>query len=428
MVGLTRDDFLTGLHSILHAIDFLHTRASISHNNIDVSSIFVDSKKKWKLGLFEFSCMLDELSQNRLEVLEILKNRPEDRKAVEVSESAGHAYDVYCFSRMVVELIPKLHFEISDFQTVLQRSGLHPSPKQRPTAAHLLKHSVFKSPFAYIVSFLSDYVLKSDTERFRFINEFPNLAQQISEEVLCSSIIPLILAPSVFTDFPAKSLVRHLLTPRKDNEVGLVSEAAFSRLVVPYISRLFRHHELTTRLLLLQHFKAYARLMGHETLKAIVLPEVCMGVYDVNEHLAVASLSCLAHLAQLLGVTCTMGHFQSLGSQMDSRGFLTTSPDPDSPPAYYNLMVAPTKRPITYNIAKRPWRRTQVTLYPDSAPKANRQARAASTETRNDTGRRLCDMAVLSAKYVPATASIKKPGDICPPAAKRQVLTHYPTV
>ncbi|EUB63981.1 Protein-associating with the domain of ezrin [Echinococcus granulosus] len=293
---------------------------------------------------------------------------------------------------------------MNDFQTVLERSGLHASPQQRPTAAHLLKHSAFKDPFAYIVSFLSDYVLKSDTERFHFFDELPKLARQISEEVFCSSIIPLILVPSVFTDFPAKPLVRHLLTPRK---------------VVPYISRLFRCHELTTRLLLLQHFKAYARLMGYETLRAIILPEVhlsihvhrhlnlfsskqvCMGVYDVNEDLAVASLSGLAHLAHLLGITCTMGHFQSLGSQLENRGFLTTSLDPETSSAYHKLMVAPTKKPIAYCIAKRPWRRTRVTFYPDSSPKANRQAREASTETRNDTERRLCDMAVLSAKYVP---------------------------
>ena len=39
------------------------------------------------------------------------------------------------------------------------------------------------------------------------------MAKEIPEEVLCSSIVPLILVPSVFTDFPAKSLVRHLLTP-----------------------------------------------------------------------------------------------------------------------------------------------------------------------------------------------------------------------
>ncbi|KAL5967024.1 Protein-associating with the carboxyl-terminal domain of ezrin [Taenia solium] len=309
---------------------------------------------------------------------------------------------MYCFSRMVVELTPGLNFEITDFQTVLKRSGLHASPKQRPTAGHLLKHSAFKNPFAYIVSFLSDYVLKSDTERFRFF--------KFSCEILGSSFA-----------YASQRYVEgiRINANNLDDEIGLVSEAGFSRLVVPYISRLFRCHELTTRLLLLQHFKAYARLMGHETLKTIVLPEVCMGVYDVNESLAVASLSSLAHLAHLLGITCTMGHFQCLGSQMENHGFLTTSLDPESSSAYYTLTVVPTKRPIAYCIAKRPWRRTRVTFYPDSSPKANRQARETSTETHNDRGGRLCEMAVLSSNYVPTTVPVKRPGDICPPVVRK---------
>ncbi|VDL58237.1 unnamed protein product [Hymenolepis diminuta] len=279
--GLTKDEFLMGIYSILQAIDFLHIKAHISHNNIDASSVFVDSRKKWKLGLFEFSCTFNELSQHRLEVLELLKNRT-DRNAVEFIESASHGYDIYCFSRMVIELISVFAFDISDLKTVLERSGLHESPKQRPSAAQLLKHSIFKTPFSHIVSFLSEYVLKSDAERFKFFDEFPKLAKEISEEVLCSSIVPFILMPSVFTDFPAKSLVRHLLTPFKEgSSIGLVSEAAFARLMVPQISRLFRCHELTTRMLLLKHFQAYACFMGRETLKTIVLPEVCLITFTI---------------------------------------------------------------------------------------------------------------------------------------------------
>uniref|UniRef100_A0A5K3FWQ0 Protein kinase domain-containing protein n=1 Tax=Mesocestoides corti TaxID=53468 RepID=A0A5K3FWQ0_MESCO len=272
---VTKDEFLAGLQSVLQAMDFLHSRASVSHNNIDIPSLFVDSRKKWKLGLFEYSCNFQELSQNRLEVLEALKGRTEDVKATKISESAFHAYDIYCFSRMVHEQLQNLNFDISDLQTVLERSGSHASPRQRPSAAQLLNHSAFKGPYSYLLSFLSDYVLKSDNERFHFFGKFPTLARQIPEELLCSSIIPLILVPSVFTDFPTKSVIQHLLTPYKEEtSIGLVSEDAFRRLIVPHISRLFRHHELTTRLLLLQHFHAYARLMGRSTLEGIVLPEV----------------------------------------------------------------------------------------------------------------------------------------------------------
>ena len=154
-----------------------------------------------------------------------------------------------------------------------------------------------------------------------------------------------------------------------------------------------------------------------------------MGIYDSNENLAVASLSGLSHLAHLLGTATTMSHFQSLGAQMDSRGFLTTSTLPPSDtnnksstaPTSYTLAVTPTKKPLIYSPSKRPWRCTHATLFPDAAPKANRQARDAPPETTVNGGpRRLCDMAVLSSKYVPTAAKpALKPGAICPPMIKK---------
>ncbi|VDO04133.1 unnamed protein product [Rodentolepis nana] len=426
---LTEDEFLVGIYSILQAIDFLHNKAHISHNNIDITSLFVDSKKKWKLGLFELSCAFSELSQHRLEVLEHLKNKEEDQNSVEFIASACHGYDIYCFSRMVTQLLSVFALEIDSLKTVLERSGMHASPKQRPSAAQLLKHSVFTTPFSHLVSFLSEYMLKSDAEKIKFFQEFPKVASDISEEVLCSSIVPLILVPSIFTDFPAKSVVRHLLTPHKENSsLGLVSEATFTRLVVPQISRLFRCHELTTRMLLLQHFQAYARFMGRETLKTIVLPEICMSVYDANEDLAAASLSGVAHLAHLLGTGLVMSHFQSLGAQMESLSFLTPTPlsDVDKASLRLNttLTTAPTKKPLVYTASKKPWRRTRTSFFPDSAPKSNRQVREPPAETpiRNGSANKtskLADLAVLSPNYVPLAAPVKRVPSVGPPVVQK---------
>lgn len=160
-----------------------------------------------------------------------------------------------------------------------------------------------------------------------------------------------------------------------------------------------------------------------------------MGVYDANENLAVASLSGLSHLAHLLGIATTMSHFHSLGAQMESRGYLTVASLPQSDtnmnssmtPNFHTLAVAPTKKPLIYNSGKRPWRRTQATLFPDAAPKAYRQARDAPSETTmNGKGRRLCEMAILSANYVPtAVVPVKNPGATCPPVVKKWVIIYY---
>lgn len=153
-----------------------------------------------------------------------------------------------------------------------------------------------------------------------------------------------------------------------------------------------------------------------------------MGIYDSNEDLAAASLSGLAHLAHLLGTGLVMSHFQSLGAQMESRSFLTPTPfsdvDKASLPLYTTLTTAPAKKPLVYTASKRPWRRTRTSFFPDSAPKANRQAREPPAETpigNGSTGKtsKLADMAMLSANYVPMPAPVKRVPNVGPPIVKK---------
>ncbi|KAM3172155.1 hypothetical protein ACTXT7_015140 [Hymenolepis weldensis] len=157
-----------------------------------------------------------------------------------------------------------------------------------------------------------------------------------------------------------------------------------------------------------------------------------MGIYDSNEDLAAASLSGLAHLAHLLGTGLVMSHFQSLGVQMESRSFLTPTPlsdvDKASLPLYTTLTTAPAKKPLVYTASKRPWRRTRISFFPDSAPKANRQAREPPAETpigNGSTGKtsRLADMAMLSANYVPMPAPVKRIPNVGPPIVKKMSST-----
>lgn len=194
-----------------------------------------------------------------------------------------------------------------------------------------------------------------------------------------------------------------------DNDsVGIVSEDIFRCLVSPQIARLFRLHELTTRVLLLQHFKDFGHQLGRKTLETIVLPEVCLGVYDSNQVLSIASLSALVHLASLLGTALPMSHLMSLGGQLESRGFLVSStPLPQSASVYNTLTVAPAKKAVTYWAGKHPWKRLTTAIFPDTAPKANRQAReqlpgdSAVPVSSGGGARKLCEVAALSATYKP---------------------------
>lgn len=55
-----------GLHSILKALHFLHEKASASHNNVCVASIYVTKNGSWKLGGMEYLCKYKDLTEDYL--------------------------------------------------------------------------------------------------------------------------------------------------------------------------------------------------------------------------------------------------------------------------------------------------------------------------------------------------------------------------
>lgn len=54
MEEITEDEILVGLYDILVALHFLHSQCHISHNNVQLGSIFV-SNGRWVLGGMEFT-------------------------------------------------------------------------------------------------------------------------------------------------------------------------------------------------------------------------------------------------------------------------------------------------------------------------------------------------------------------------------------
>ncbi|BHF67567.1 Protein-associating with the carboxyl-terminal domain of ezrin [Sparganum proliferum] len=307
---------------------------------------------------------------------------------------------------MVLEILKEQDYDAAGLSPVLEKSCLHESPKERLSASKLLLHSIFKGSYSMAFSFLSNYMLKSDSEKFLFFENFPSLIEDIPEDLFCNSIVPFLLSPSIFTDFPSQRTVGLLLTPFKDSEgrssTGFISESAFRRLLGPRITLLFQTHELNTRLLLLKHFSSYARLLGSDALQRIILPEVCLGLYDACDTLVTASLTGLSQLATILGPGPVLSHLSSLGDQLKSRGLLNFEPPPpQSNHSTTNTTISLGRgRTVRYTPTSRAWRRC-ANLFPDSAPKVSAQARDAVNTAAAPPPRRLRDVAALSANYTP---------------------------
>ncbi|XP_075677649.1 protein-associating with the carboxyl-terminal domain of ezrin [Dermatophagoides pteronyssinus] len=350
---------LSGLYNIGEAITFLHQICHISLNNLSIDSIFIsknDPNELWKIGSLYWCSTIEsetvDFFENLLNFhkqnasLEILppEIRQIDNQSNHLIKSTNdiHQRDIYSFVILIQELFydvsnnvqPKSDPNNHNFMAKkLLENFFQSKPSERPSSIQsILEDPLFKNcPFVQLRQFLSNFSQYNDREKFNFLENLIENLQKFPDQSLVVNIFTMIVSSRFIMSnrlvynnvmpyflIPLSSLSlkndenspnqQYLLTNGETITLKpFINEQIYRKSIIPHLMKLYCVHDYKIRILLLKYLPHYGRCVSKQCLKKILLPQILLGIKDLDKELVSLTFRSIATLIDLFGVCDVLG-------------------------------------------------------------------------------------------------------------------------
>ncbi|GMT32824.1 hypothetical protein PFISCL1PPCAC_24121, partial [Pristionchus fissidentatus] len=317
-----------GLRSILEALVFLHTTASISHNAVCPSSIFVCPDGSWRLGGFEFARKYaGGKKDDHLLLSEFFKavkpkpfSPPEDQTAMR-SDNPPWARDAFGLGRLVEYAMKFVEKEEGIEENVLVSLQSAVSSLCASTASERTKMEesremdAFCNPLSEIENFVKTIQTKGEEEKNTFFDTSLSLLSSLPPRVIGRRLSRLLLSRYLMLEKRAhEGIIKELLTPvlpspfpSPSSPSGLLPLDLFRETILPECSHVLRVRDLHVRLAILANFGSFAPHYTRDQLRNTVLPEILLGLEDADDRIVAATLKAMSVLVPLVGADLVLG-------------------------------------------------------------------------------------------------------------------------
>lgn len=339
--GQQKDLYLSwGIFQIMRALSFLNNDGNMRHNNVCLSSVFVNNAGEWKLGAVEYLSNIQESSPGMpIKIMPDLEKydppeKTDPNKQKLITKCSTDMWGLGCLIWEVfngplprqsalkgIENIPK-SLNGAYCELVSANPNLRPNPADVITRCRK-QGGYFKNDLVDTLLFLEEIQIKDKNEKNRFFTALTSQLDNFPQPICCHKILPQLITAFEYGDAGAAVLAPMFKLGR------LLEEAEYQKKIVPCVVKLFASNDRATRSRLLQQLEHFIDHLQANTINDQIFPHIVNGFMDTNPTIREQTVKSVIHLSPKLNYNNlnieVLRHFARLQSKDEQGGIRTNT-------------------------------------------------------------------------------------------------------